>query len=78
MAKISANGCTEVARYLATSGNGAKATFVLRSDRKVLKKYRGEYGGGYSIITTVKPASMGNGKAVLIRIAELLGYTKEG
>lgn len=80
MAKISARGATEVARVnamLPSSATGARHryTFVLRSDRMILRKYAGErgYKAWRKLATTVPATNEG-----LVSILRPFGYEIEG
>lgn len=85
MAKITARGAHEVARVNVTLTTNdedlgdIKGIFVLRSDRKLLRRNCGEYGGSYSIVGTLKAESMADPLGALRRIAAANGYivTKE-
>lgn len=56
MAKINARGATEVARYISVSRNGTRCIWLLRSDRKVLRRIAdGDIKTGYKVIGSVMP-----------------------
>lgn len=54
MAKINARGATEVARVNFTTEFGVTGILVLRSDRKVLRRFTGDTKTGYTILGTVR------------------------
>ena len=60
MAKIHARGATEVARLITRSGGptGYRSIWILRSDRKVLRRLADSgVNGTYSIVGTLKPGT---------------------
>lgn len=80
MAKITARGATEVARINFTTEGGATGILVLRSDRKVLRRWTGDLKSGYSIMGTLKADTFLDGRA-LAAIAVRRNWTitkKEG
>jgi hypothetical protein len=76
MAKISARGAKEVARFQTTHPESdVKTTLVLTNDRRVLRKWDGL--SGYSVLCRVKVLDAGNPQAQLERVAARFGYVNE-
>ncbi len=77
MAKISANGCHEVARVSATLSSPTftyPAILVLRSDGAILRRFTGDLPSGYTILGRLK-ADAPRSIDTLLRIAGRRGYT---
>ncbi len=79
MAKISARGATEVARLRVKTPTGLEKIYVLTSDKRILTRYVGDAGTGYTIRLTSRQFrqthwTTGNPHAVLRAIAIHDGY----
>ena len=75
MAKISARGATEIARVKAHSeAADVDYLFVLTSDGRVLSRYAGENGSGYTLAHKVRNPDNIN-QAFLERFVGLRGLT---
>lgn len=79
MAKLTTGKAQEVGRITTIhSVTGARFLWVLRSDRKVLRRMTGDAGTAYTIFGTIKPSKMVADKAgaaeILKGIAVLRGH----
>jgi hypothetical protein len=75
MAKISARGCTAIAKVKAKSkASGNTQLFVMRSDGMILNRFTGDLGDGYTAVYKVKCVDNIN-KAFLERYVALRGLT---
>ena len=72
MAKISANGATEVARIQAISPAGYTYLWVMTSDGRVLSRASGT-GDGYTVAARGLRRSL-RVRETLLRIAQIRGY----
>lgn len=74
MAKISANGATEVAKLKVRSQAGYEYLYVMTSDGRVLRRATGDAGTGYSVqARKISPAK--RTAEVLTQLVGMLGYT---
>jgi len=76
MSKISANGASEVARITAINPRTtppSKTIMVLCSDGRILTRYAGDAGTGYTVAQ--RHASTTNGDLPLRRLAARYGLT---
>lgn len=60
MAKISAYGETEVARFSVTTAAGHSKIYVMTSGGRVLTRYTGEAGTGYTVRGKVRDTTKRN------------------
>lgn len=73
MAKISARGAHEVAKFAARSPRGYRQLVVLRSDGQVLRRLAdGDIKGSYKVWGALETAD----RATLLRVLERRGYTE--
>lgn len=72
MAKISANGATEMARIKSVSSNGTEFLWVMCSDGRVLRRLTSYGGTGYSVYRRGWKGD--KTQAVLIEMAQACGH----
>jgi len=76
MAKISANGCHEVARLNFTMERGHTGILLLRSDGKLLERCTGDLSTAYRVVGTAKDKAtlVAKGRGMLERFAHRRNY----